>query len=429
MRNITTALLMGAYLCLALTVSALVWRGGAGWGAATAALVGALGFAFALHVLIAQAATRRALVAEIEAIREAHRLLADALEQTQTDLADISARIDDDAALKSTEALTSEVRVLEDLVQRMAETMDDRLLGLRMRSIEAPNTELGRRSHRAAAMLETVREALSENRVDLYLQPVVGLPQRKTVFYEAFSRLRDETGRVIMPAEYLPVAEPEGLAPAIDNLLLFRCAQIVRRLAKQDRRVAIFCNISAASLGDEAFFPHFLEFLADNRDMAGAIVFELGQAAFEARSATEARNMSKLADLGFRFSLDHVQSLDIDFQDLQRSDVAFLKVSAELLLEQLLDVEGLPALKGHKDIHAADFAQLTRRRGLEVIAEKVETERQVVDVLELEIGYGQGHLFGEPRAIKEQVLAETDPPADYIKNALRGGERRRRRLG
>ncbi|HSV03361.1 MAG TPA: diguanylate phosphodiesterase, partial [Phenylobacterium sp.] len=41
------------------------------------------------------------------------------------------------------------------------------------------------------------------------------------------------------------------------------------------------------------------------------------------------------------------------------------------------------------------------------------TERQVVDILDLDIGYGQGHLFGEPRAIREAVLAEADPPSTY----------------
>jgi cyclic-di-GMP phosphodiesterase TipF (flagellum assembly factor) len=88
-------------------------------------------------------------------------------------------------------------------------------------------------------------------------------------------------------------------------------------------------------------------------------------------------------------------------------------------LEQLLEVEGRMTLKTLKDIQASDFAALTRRYGVEVIAEKVETERQVVDILELDIGYGQGHLFGEPRAIREAVLAEADPPADFIRSTLR----------
>ena len=66
------------------------------------------------------------------------------------------------------------------------------------------------------------------------------------------------------------------------------------------------------------------------------------------------------------------------------------------------------------DLNAADFAALTRRYGIEVIAEKVEAEKQVAEILDLDIGYGQGNLFGEPRAIRDAVLAETDPPAEFL---------------
>ena len=422
MRKLTLALLMGAYLFIALTAAALVWRGGAGWGAGAAALLGGLGLLFAAHAMLAGANARAAIVKDVESIRDAHRLLADALEATQDAVNALAERIEQ-SAIRRSEELTSEVRMLEDLVQRMGQDLELRLSGIRH---DPTDTFEGKRSRQHAALLETVREALTEGRVDLYLQPVVGLPQRRTVFYESFSRLRDDTGRVMMPAEYLSVAEPEGLVTAIDNLLLFRCVQIVRRLAKQDRKVGIFCNVSLASLADETFFPQFLEFLRDNRDLNGALIFELGQAAFEARGSTEARNMAKLADLGFRFSLDKVQTLDLDFVDLQRSDVKFLKIGADLLMEQLLDMDGEPALRDLKDIHASDFANLTRRYGVEVVAEKVETERQVIDILELEISYGQGHLFGEPRAIKEQVLAETDPPAEFIRSTLQLQGMRRR---
>ena len=80
---------------------------------------------------------------------------------------------------------------------------------------------------------------------------------------------------------------------------------------------------------------------------------------------------------------------------------------------------GRLALRSLKDLNAADLADLTRRYGVELIAEKVETERQVVDVLELNIAYGQGNLFGEPKAVREAVLAEADPPSDFIRSSLR----------
>jgi cyclic-di-GMP phosphodiesterase TipF (flagellum assembly factor) len=267
-------------------------------------------------------------------------------------------------------------------------------------------------AHRpSATLLDTVREALAENRVDLYLQPVVALPQRKTVFYESFTRLRDETGRVMMPTEYLSVAEPGGLVTAIDNLLLFRCVQIVRRLAKQDRRIGIFCNISMSSLGDDQFFPQFIELLAANRDLSNALIFEVGQAAFDARGPVEARNMGRLADLGFRFSIDKITDLDFDLQDFARADVSFVKVGAQMLLEQLVELDGRLVLRAMPDLAAEDFAALTRRYGMQLIAEKVENERQVVDILELNIPLGQGNLFGEPRAIRDSVLAETGSPS------------------
>ncbi|WP_333588229.1 flagella assembly cyclic-di-GMP phosphodiesterase TipF [Phenylobacterium sp.] len=412
MRRLTLALLCGAYLCLALIIALSLWRNGGGWGAGVAALVGGLGLAFAFHGLIEHALTSTGIRAEIAALRDAHRILLDQVEKVDARVTEVVETVTDDA-LRRSEELSSEVHMLEDLVQRMGQRLEERM--------SAPPVHL--RTHqdqrREAALLETVRGALADNRVDLYLQPVVALPQRKTVFYESFSRLRDESGRVLMPAEYITVAEAEGLMTAIDNLLLFRCVQIVRRLAKQDRKVGIFCNVAATSLGDESFFPQFLDLLSANRDLAGALIFEIGQAAFEGRGSVEARNMAKLADLGFRFSLDKVDDLDFDLQDLSRSDVKFVRVSAQKLLDEMVELDGRLVLKSLPDLAAEDFCQLTRRYGVEVIVEKVESERQIVDLLELDVGYGQGHLFGEPRPIREQVLAEADPPADFLRQGLR----------
>jgi len=402
MRRLTLALLCATYLCLSLIVALTLWRNGLGWGVAISSMMGCLGLCLASHGMIMRFLEMREMRGEVEAVRDAHRILLDQVVAIDGRVTDV-ARIVEADVTRST-ALTGEVHLLEQLVQKMS------------RRIDEPQTTPylaargGQEVRRPQGLLDVVREALTEGRVDLYLQPVMALPQRKTVFYESFSRLRDATGRVIMPAEYLTVAEPGGLVTAIDNLLLFRCVQIVRRLARQDRRVGIFCNISMASLGDEEFFPQFLDLLRANRDLSPALVFEVGQAAFDTRTAVQARNMGKLADLGFRFSLDKVLNLDLDLQDLQRSDVKFVKVSAQVLLDELTEVEDRLVLRSMPDLAAEDFALLARRYGVDLVAEKVENERQVVDILDLDIQLGQGHLFGEPRAIKNDVLAEAGAP-------------------
>jgi cyclic-di-GMP phosphodiesterase TipF (flagellum assembly factor) len=407
MRRLTLGLLCATYLCLSLIVALTLWRNGGGWGAGVAALVGGLGLCFAFHGLIERTLETGQIKGDVDQVREAHAILLSQVEALDARVTEILDAVADDA--HRSEELLDEVHMLEGLVQRMQQRLDEGggdapVFPARLGAVRQPS-----------GLLDTVREALTENRVDLYLQPIVALPQRRTQFYESFSRLRDETGRVMMPAEYLAVAEPGGLVTAIDNLLLFRCVQIVRRLAKQDRKIGIFCNISMASLADETFFPQFLDLLTANRDLAGALIFEIGQAAFDARGSVEARNMGKLADLGFRFSLDKVTDLDLDFQDLSRSDVKFVKIAAQLLLEELTEINGRLVLRSLPDLAAEDFTTLTRRYGVEVVAEKVEAERQVVDVLELNIGFGQGHLFGEPRAIKEAVLSEAGPPPNLIR--------------
>ncbi|BEV12762.1 EAL domain-containing protein [Asticcacaulis sp. DW145] len=426
MGRLTSILLMGTYLFLSLGAAMALYTGGSDTGACIAAALATLAVCFAIHNFVNQYLSERRLSKEIDLVRDAHRLMVEAIDVTQKDMVELADQMQHQRVGR-TDELTTEVKMLENLVLKLGESIEERLADWQAvpGPAQAPQpAPLSRQEQQAIALIETVRQALIENRVDLYLQPVVSLPQRKTIYYESFSRLRDATGRVLMPAEYLSVAEPEGLVPSIDNLLLFRCVQIVRRLAKQDRRIGIFCNISLTSLRDEVFFPQFLEFLNENRDLADSVIFELGQDAYAARGAMEARHMARLADMGFKFSLDKITSIDLDLTDLQRSDVRYVKIGANLLLDQLMNIDGKPALRFLKDIHAGDYANLLARYGIDVIAEKVENERQVVDILEIEVAFAQGHLFGEPRAIKEQVLLETAPPAGFIKSTLPPQRRR-----
>ena len=72
------------------------------------------------------------------------------------------------------------------------------------------------------------------------------LPQRKVRYYEAMTRLRTEDGTLILPSDFLAHAEKSGLMPRIDNVLLFRCVQVVRRLLLKNREIGLFCNVSVA---------------------------------------------------------------------------------------------------------------------------------------------------------------------------------------
>ena len=200
-------------------------------------------------------------------------------------------------------------------------------------------------------------------------------------------------------------------------MLLFRCVQIVRRLSEKDRRVGVFCNIGTSSLEDESFFPQFLEFIKDNRDLAGSLIFEIGAAEFKSRSAVTARNMGRLADLGFRFSIDKADSLEVDLPELQAEAVKFLKIEGSKLIEQMEPGGPRPISSLTRDIQAEDVCAVFMRYGIDLIADKVESERDVVEILDFDIPFGQGHIFGTPRPIKGTLMEETAPPPDFMQRA------------
>ncbi len=102
------------------------------------------------------------------------------------------------------------------------------------------------------AIVDLIGKAVDAGRIDLYLQPIVTLPQRKVRYYEALSRLRSEEGDVITAGDFIEYAESVGLMPKIDNMALFRCVQVTRRLQLKNRDVGLFCNVSASTLTDAA---------------------------------------------------------------------------------------------------------------------------------------------------------------------------------
>ncbi|GAB4355282.1 MAG: hypothetical protein Kow00114_05580 [Kiloniellaceae bacterium] len=237
-----------------------------------------------------------------------------------------------------------------------------------------------------ATVLEIARQALRDDRIDLVLQPIVLLPQRKRRYYECFSRLRTSDGYMILPEQYIGLAEREGIVTAIDNMLLIRCIQLVRKIQYREEKLDFFCNISSHTLGDDAFFGDFVAFLESNRDLSKHLIFEFSQSDYEAWDSGAALYLRRLADLGCRFSLDGLHHLNIDADTLANRNFRFVKVRADLLLSDPQAGEAL--------------VDRLKERGLTMVVEKVEDEDALIEVMELGVDCAQGFLLGEPRLAK-----------------------------
>jgi cyclic-di-GMP phosphodiesterase TipF (flagellum assembly factor) len=246
------------------------------------------------------------------------------------------------------------------------------------------------------SIADVISKAADANRIDLYLQPIVTLPQRKVRYYEAVSRLRTEDGDIIPAGDFIDIAESVGLMPKIDNLAIFRCVQVTRRLLLKSRDVGLFCNISAASLTDALMFRQFLDFMDANRALASSLMFEFTQEAYRNFGPIEHESLAALAERGFRFSMDHVTDLHMEPNELASRAFRFLKVPARLLLNK--------TATNQSDIDPEDLSDLLARSGIDLIAERVETETTVVDLLYYDVRFGQGFLFSPPRPVRAEAL-------------------------
>src|SRR5713101_4495796 len=249
-------------------------------------------------------------------------------------------------------------------------------------------------SRSQAQILTAVKNAMEENRIDIYLQPMVTLPQRKVRFYEAVTRLRDDKDQILSADDFIGVAEAAGLIGRIDHMVMLRCVQVLRRLMVRNKDVGIFCNVAAATLGNPTTFAQCLDFLEANRALASSFVLEFKQTTFRNLGPTETEHLAALAQRGFRFSVDHVTDLRIEPRELADRGVRFIKVPAALLLDQRQNTAS--------DIHPSDLSDLLGRFGIDLIAERIEGERAVVDLLDFDVRFGQGFLFAPPRPLRPE---------------------------
>jgi cyclic-di-GMP phosphodiesterase TipF (flagellum assembly factor) len=385
-RQLTLVFLFGTYLVLSVLLAMGLWVNGDGYGSGLAAGIALFGLCIAMHGQITRFIEMAQVREAIDGVRGESQSLVAHVEAGEARIAANDLRI---------EAIT---RSLEDERRQFSEVVQ----ALSARAAAARTPALPRPE--AHELRETVAEALAGGRVDLHLQPVVGLPQRKLANYEGFSRLRDASGNLIMPAEFLGPAEAAGLIPEIDMRLVRRCLQVARRLDRQGLRAGFFCNLSMVSLADAGFVADLVHVVETNRDIGDPLIVELGQDALRGCREVHARGLAHLAAAGVRFSLDKVTDLDLDLPGLRQAQIQFVKIGAQRLVEDLMEVDGLLTLKSFPDIAAEDLVALGRRYGVELIAEKVEHERQVVDLLDLGLSLGQGRLFGAPRAVRGAVF-------------------------
>jgi cyclic-di-GMP phosphodiesterase, flagellum assembly factor TipF len=121
----------------------------------------------------------------------------------------------------------------------------------------------------------------------------------------------------------------------------------------------------------------------------------------------EYESLASLASRGFRFSMDHVSDLRMEPRELSERGFRFLKVPGATLLRS--------GHAGSGDIHPADLSDLLARYHIDLIAERIESESSVVDLLDFDVRFGQGFLFSQPRPVRAEAMQANGGNGDAAK--------------
>jgi len=286
-----------------------------------------------------------------------------------------------------------------------------------VRDIPAPPRTLsGNEPPRAVRQL--VAAAIAADRFDLYLQRIVGLPQRRIRGYDVTLR-PDGSDLAIPNSDIRQAVEAVGHQLAFDRKLMIQAVRLARVFEQRDRDVVLFADISQRFLMSEAAFDDLDALVADVPHAPQRIVLCLPQRFFKKAVAFEHEALRTLGKMGFSFMMRDVEDLDFDPLKLAQMGVRWLRMSADSFIDIAHASETL------LDVATADFITLLGRRKISFMVDGVTDESGIAELIDLNIEFAQGLAFAPPQAVRADVLENTPQAGpDIARSADLAPERR-----
>ncbi len=259
--------------------------------------------------------------------------------------------------------------------------------------------------HREMHWVSRLTRACDESRFELYYQPIVpiGANRHEGEHFELMLRLRDETGTMITPVEFIPAAERYNVMPAIDRWVVHRALErLVYRGDPAVKPYTIAVNLSGTSLNDEHFLEYLIAELGRHELPKGAMCFEITETAAIANLNNVAFFMRELKSLGCHFALDDFGSGLSSFMYLKTLPVDYLKIDGQFIENVASDPVDRSMVEA--------ISQVGKAMGIHTIAERVESAEVLEALAQLGIGFAQGYHLAKPRStegfpyLREPVL-------------------------
>jgi diguanylate cyclase (GGDEF)-like protein/PAS domain S-box-containing protein len=268
----------------------------------------------------------------------------------------------------------------------------------RVHSFAENDIELMRR-RREMQWAARINSALEEGRFELYRMTIQPLQRAEPgQHYELLLRMRDESGRMVSPDNFIAAAERYGLTPAIDRWVIENALRwLVSEADEREKLAMCSINLSGQSFGDDKFLPFVIEQFQKSGIDASKICFEITETAAVASFSQANRFIQALRELGCRFALDDFGTGLSSFGYLKHFPVDFLKIDGSFVREILHDPIDREMVRSINEI-----GHLT---GKKTIAEFAENAEIIQMLTSLGVDYAQGYGIAQPQRVLKAVNA------------------------
>ncbi len=268
----------------------------------------------------------------------------------------------------------------------------------RVHSFAENDIELMRR-RREMQWAARINNALEESRFELFRQTIQPLQkQDQGAHYELLLRMRDETGKIVSPDNFITAAERYGITPSIDRWVIENAFRwLVSEADERERLSMCSINLSGLSLGDDKFLPFVIEQFHRSGLDARKICFEITETSAVASFSQANRFIRSLRELGCRFALDDFGTGLSSFGYLKHFPVDFLKIDGSFVKEILHDPIDREMVRSINEI-----GHLT---GKQTIAEFAENQEIIQMLRGLGVDYAQGYGVSKPQRVLKAVNA------------------------
>ena len=240
-----------------------------------------------------------------------------------------------------------------------------------------------------------LREAIRTDGLQMLYQPIVQLPLGKTVGYEALVRWPQEDGRVISPADFIPLAEQTSLILELDAWVLRRsCEQAVEHAGAM-RRGYVSVNLSGRQFAQ----PSAFDLVASTLEATGLpperLQIELTEGVIMSDPEYAAQLLDRFQALGISIAIDDFGTGYSSLAYLHHFSADVLKLDLSFAREVRRGPSGARIVRA--------IAAMAEDLGLRVVAEGIEAEAEGRQLYKLGCGWGQGYAYGRPVCFSEQA--------------------------